>query len=337
MDKIIEQFNRDFAHWGIRLPLDAVREKGRGKIIKAGWAIWYRFGVGSKGEYLDYYSAHRMTDDRHTRVYEDGQIENLPTIISMYRVTDDPEENSRIRAEFYAKNQEIAAMLAEKGFGISGEEPGAIQINRFLHVRQTGEKPRVREETHGEAQVTESSPAEHVSESQSKFLKGEILFLSLQAALSTRSRDYPVYAKGVRPDDRAPFRESLMEYLDRNANQHESGRVSDKEHCCLIEELSLEMSSSSFGKLLHKDRFRIGVAQKALNLYLKYLWCLEKIPEPPHCPFDNIVIGELDNCGGIAWTEFDDTLVYEHLVHQARLKAGDLSLAEWELRIFNRH
>jgi hypothetical protein len=95
--------------------------------MKAGWVIWFCFGIDSKGEYLDYYASHRMTDDKHTRLYDDGNIEHLPTITSMYRVTDDPEENARIKATFYARNQKVSAMLAEKGFGISG---GAVHDPR---------------------------------------------------------------------------------------------------------------------------------------------------------------------------------------------------------------
>lgn len=42
--------------------------------------------------------------------------------------------------------------------------------------------------------------------------------------------------------------------------------------------------------------FRIGSAQKALNLYRKYLWCLGYIPFPPHCPFDATIIDQLPVC-----------------------------------------
>jgi hypothetical protein len=38
--------------------------------------------------------------------------------------------------------------------------------------------------------------------------------------------------------------------------------------------------------------YKYGVAQKLLNLFLKYLWCLGTIAEPPHCPVDRIIIGK---------------------------------------------
>ena len=53
-------------------------------------------------------------------------------------------------------------------------------------------------------------------------------------------------------------------------------------------------------------RFRIGVAQKALNLYLKHLWCLDWIYEPPHCPFDNGIIRLLrPTPRETLWTQMD--------------------------------
>lgn len=39
---------------GIPLPPEDVKEKRRGKILAAGWAICYLFGTDEQGEYLDY-------------------------------------------------------------------------------------------------------------------------------------------------------------------------------------------------------------------------------------------------------------------------------------------
>lgn len=47
----------------------------------------------------------------------------------------DPEENARLAAEHLANNRHAARMLEEKGFGIEGDEPEAIQINRYLALR----------------------------------------------------------------------------------------------------------------------------------------------------------------------------------------------------------
>ena len=89
MRNIERRFRLGFASWGITLPPEHVREKRRGKIVESGWAIWYLFGSDERGEYLDYYASHRMTDDRHVRTREDGTEECLPAISSFRVVSED--------------------------------------------------------------------------------------------------------------------------------------------------------------------------------------------------------------------------------------------------------
>ncbi|MGD9548265.1 MAG: hypothetical protein AB7V45_12065 [Candidatus Krumholzibacteriia bacterium] len=127
-------FASEFARWKIHLPEDAVAIRRPGRILQAGWAIWYLFGKDEKGEYLDYYSAHRMTGDEHVRVYEDGSVLALDALVSMRLCSQDPAEDARLEAEHLAENRRIAAMLEAKGFGITGDEPGGVRINRRLNL-----------------------------------------------------------------------------------------------------------------------------------------------------------------------------------------------------------
>jgi hypothetical protein len=136
MNAIESQFNATFAHWDIRLPSEDIANRRRGKIIKAGWAIWYLFGSDEKGEYLDYYASHRMTNDRHVRLYADGQEEGLPTIRDFRLSSQDPDEDRRLEAEYYAENQRVAKLLGDKGFGVAGDEPGGVLVNRALHTKK---------------------------------------------------------------------------------------------------------------------------------------------------------------------------------------------------------
>ena len=137
MEEIETRFAETFSHWDISLPPDAVVSRSRGKIIEAGWVIWYVFGSDERSEYLDYYASHRMTDDRHIRVHADGREEDLPTIQSMRIVSRDPEEDARLEAEYFARNQRVSRMLKEKGFGLAGDEPAIVQVNRYLHTEKT--------------------------------------------------------------------------------------------------------------------------------------------------------------------------------------------------------
>lgn len=134
MSEIEGQFRRDFESWSIALPPEDVKERRRGKILAAGWAIWYLFGTDERGEYLDYYASHSMTEDRHVRLREDDTGEELPAVVGMRMVSRDPEEDARLEAEYFEENRRVAKMLEEKGFGVAGEEPALISVNRYLRT-----------------------------------------------------------------------------------------------------------------------------------------------------------------------------------------------------------
>lgn len=139
MTKIESTFNDTFSHWEIRLPPSFHEHPKKGKIVQEGWAIWYLFGSDERGDYLDYYASHRMTDDRHVRIRADGACDDLPTISDVRWRSEDPLEDARLEAEYHAENRTVASMLEEKGFGLAGDEPSAIQINRLLQLRKLEE------------------------------------------------------------------------------------------------------------------------------------------------------------------------------------------------------
>jgi hypothetical protein len=119
MNRITVVFAEQFAHWGLTLPAADVAARRRGEIAAKGWSVQYRFGQDERGEYLDYYAAHRMTDDSHVRIRESGECEYLPAIGSMYLSSPDPVEAERRRAEHVQANRKVADLLAQKGFGLS--------------------------------------------------------------------------------------------------------------------------------------------------------------------------------------------------------------------------
>jgi hypothetical protein len=128
MNLIADIFAERFAHWEIILPEDDIKNRRGGYIQYAGWLIQYCFGIDEIGvEYLDYYAAHRMTDDSHIRIYEDGREESLPSLSSMYLVSDDPVKAKRLKDEYEEHNRNVVGLLKEKGFD-------KFTINMFLHA-----------------------------------------------------------------------------------------------------------------------------------------------------------------------------------------------------------
>lgn len=116
LEILADTFAKHFTHWRIKLPEEDIKNRKNGYIQNAGWLIQYCFGEDENGEYLDYYAAHRMTDDSHVRIYEDGKVEHLPALSSFRLVSEDPLEDKKLDDEYKEKNSKVAKMLSDKGF-----------------------------------------------------------------------------------------------------------------------------------------------------------------------------------------------------------------------------
>lgn len=137
------------------------------------------------------------------------------------------------------------------------------------------------------------------------------------------------YRETISEGEKANFRSALRKKLEDMASRY-GERIGNATHLDNICEIADNMTSR-FSDLLQNGLFRIGIAQKGLNLYLKYLWCVGEIPEPPHCPFDSVIIAHLPPKLRLNWTEIGTIQEYEQLINAARIVAGNKSLAEWEL------
>ena len=110
-----------------------------------------------------------------------------------------------------------------------------------------------------------------------------------------------------------------------------SSPVGEEEHIQKIAELAAGISTSCAECL--KNGFGFGAAHKAVNVYLKFLWCEFRIAMPPHCPFDDGMIRRLKlprGCGR-KWTRGTEQ-DYRAWVAGAKQDAGTEPLALWELR-----
>jgi len=126
---------------------------------------------------------------------------------------------------------------------------------------------------------------------------------------------------------RAAFADRLIDQTDRYA-----ASVGDDDHCSVIDQIAADLSTE-FANILVEGRLRIGTVQKALNLYLKTLWCMDRHrPAPPHCPIDRRVLEE----AGIDknWTQLVSIEEYREWIEEIRrcaIRSGFDSVAEWEL------
>jgi hypothetical protein len=108
---------------------------------------------------------------------------------------------------------------------------------------------------------------------------------AIQAALQRNK----TYRDSCSDNARERFRKELARQI-RSEAQRYTFPVSDDQHCEAIQRIS-DAVSELCGESLVNGRLRYGTAQKAFNLYLKFLWRLGKVATPPHCPIDSIVLG----------------------------------------------
>ncbi|MFL1896284.1 hypothetical protein ACJRPK_11325 [Aquimarina sp. 2-A2] len=165
------------------------------------------------------------------------------------------------------------------------------------------------------------------------FINNEIWMLSLMGAFQ-RANVYRVDATELK---KKHFKGMLKDHFDNILQTKYSKAVSETEHIENIKEV-IRLSECS-KDLLTNGKLNFGVAQKLLNLYLKYNWCVDKIPTPPHFPVDSIIQKRL-GLKVIAWTKMKDEEEYLKIINYAKTqlcKHDCKTIAELELLLFSRN
>ncbi len=181
-----------------------------------------------------------------------------------------------------------------------------------------------------------------------EFLENEAWMLSVAAAFQHIS----VYTDKSETKGRKELREKLKKLVQDIVQQQYLSKVSDEKHLKNIEKIRTE--SKLLKEVSLSFDFSFGVAQKLLNLYLKYLWCLDLLNEtdPPHFPVDSIIIKELSKEGKTIqmkplaldkpWSQFENEDIYLEVINYAKaLKEKhptlkNKSLAAIELELYKR-
>lgn len=171
-----------------------------------------------------------------------------------------------------------------------------------------------------------------ITEKKRLFHDDVLLSNALKDSLGSSRGGRPIYKEGQEHDG---FRDALKSELRNLAKQY-SGIDGDEEtHIQRIRDLASGLTKAHTA-ILYDDEFSFGVAAKALNVYLKHLWCGKPNLDirPTHCPFDNNII-ELLNPQGCErrWTyaEEKDYREWVRLAHSAAAADGYPNLSEWEL------
>src|SRR5262245_42509512 len=109
------------------------------------------------------------------------------------------------------------------------------------------------------------------------FIMDEVWMLALAASVQRAN----LYVKGSKQTQE--FRAKIRDFVARRLLQHYENPCTERQHYQNIA-LLVEFGTQVIPDVLRNGNYRYGVAQKLLNLALKYYWCLGYIPTPPHCP-----------------------------------------------------
>ena len=168
------------------------------------------------------------------------------------------------------------------------------------------------------------------------FIVGELWFMAWSGSVQRAK----LYKKGLDSSSETTrlFREKIVARLSSHViPQYRNIGVTEEQHYRNIEEL-IAYANSIDPQVLGQLGYKYGVAQKLLNLALKYQWCLGLISEPPHCPVDRTVIKETKYKDRINWTQIVKRSEYQSVIEDIKRLArnGGQSPSMWELMIFAR-
>jgi hypothetical protein len=173
---------------------------------------------------------------------------------------------------------------------------------------------------------------------QEDFLVGELWMLAWGASVQRANLYKRGYNSGTKPASKSGQRLSdhLFDYFLSEVILEYRNRVEEEQHYKHIDNL-IVCANSAGSQVLGELGYKYGVAQKLLNLFLKYLWCLGTIAEPPQCPVDRIIIGKT-RYKDKNWTEIVRRSEYEEIIEDIRRLAilEGTSIARWELSTYGR-
>lgn len=163
------------------------------------------------------------------------------------------------------------------------------------------------------------------------FLENEFWILSWNASVQ-RALKYSATASEA---DKKTFRDKVIGYCQTHLIPQYHSNISDCDHIENIEKLQAFANTEAGNQLLLRP-YNIGIAQKLLNLQLKYLWCAGYMDMPPHCPVDRIILSRTRLKGKMNWTQMESIADYRNAISSIMDKAGPVPIAQWELEAFSR-
>lgn len=179
--------------------------------------------------------------------------------------------------------------------------------------------------------------SEQILEEQDFFLRNQFWILTIQAAFSRAYVYKPNSLKESKNEtDRQQFKQKLFEYVESDILKLVTKANGSPEAIFRAISNLKDYSKEIYSEYLTGGSLKIGVCQKIINLYLKYLWCANKINfTPPHFPLDRLIQENSLKKVLLNWTELDELKgenSYEEVINKLQTNSNK---AEWELIKYN--
>lgn len=158
-------------------------------------------------------------------------------------------------------------------------------------------------------------------------LIADIIWTIVKQGGFQRARIYRKHSK-ISEKKKKEFRDHIKDFCFEHLYKNRKP-ICENRIITIINDL-VKSVETQFHHILENGKFRFGNSQKFINLYLKLLWVLGKVEEPPHFPVDRIIQKEFKPIR--SWTNMSED-EYLEIIKLAKVKAhaDNLSLAKWEL------
>lgn len=168
-----------------------------------------------------------------------------------------------------------------------------------------------------------------------QFLYQQLWNSTMRAALS---RGTAIYRDVKSQNDKEQFKLNLFRFTsDLIDQEYQKVTPTEKRHLENIQQLITY--TEEHREILEVGHLNFGRAQKVINLYLKYRWCLGTASTPPHFPVDRLIQLKMGIKSPPPWTGWGEPAEYLSVIDIAKKKArekGFESIAEYELWLYNR-
>ena len=170
--------------------------------------------------------------------------------------------------------------------------------------------------------------AREIETKKRDFMLNEAFVASWNASVQRAS----LYSPDASDDAKENLKKVIFQLLKSVVVPSYDRPCPEDEHLKNIE-LLVAAASMRGGAILLSGGYKYGVAQKLVNLYLKYLWCMGHIKEPPHCPVDRIILAKTELRDKLNWTQIINREQYMSAINALKKVANShqQSLATWEL------